>query len=81
MRVLFFTLGLTLLCSILLFVSLRPEYRSAFEADQECHSQMSNMIITSSELGCDHDTETRQWILFDAGNTDEKAEVLKRFSY
>ena len=81
MRVLIFTFIFILLSTALLFAFLRPEYRSAFEADQECHFQMSNMTLPYSELGCDHDLETRQWILFDSGKTNEKAEVLKRFRY
>ena len=81
MRILIFTLLFIFISSVLFFAYLKPEYRSAFEADQECHFQMSNMLITYTDLGCDHDLETRQWILFDAGKTNEKAEVLKRFRY
>ena len=40
-------------------------YDSAFEADQSCHSYLSNLPDQSGHLGCDHDTETHQWILYE----------------
>ena len=81
MRILIFTLVFIFVSTLLLLVFPRPEYKSAFEADQECHFEKSNIMIASSELGCDHDLETRQWILFDTGKNNAKAEVLKRFRY
>ncbi len=58
-----------------------PEYQSAFEADQQCHFEMSSFTSDQTNLGCDHDTETRQWLLFDSGNLTQPAEVLKRYKY
>ena len=40
-------------------------YDSALEADQLCHSYLSNLTDPSVSLGCDHDTETHQWILYE----------------
>ena len=40
-------------------------YDSAFEADQSCHSYLSKLQDQSGRLGCDHDTETHQWILYE----------------
>ena len=56
-------------------------YKSAFEADQSCHYEMSIRYADSSELGCDHDLETRQWILFEKNHDSLPASVLKRFRY
>ena len=81
MKILSIAFGLLLLNLLIWFTYLRPEYKSAFEADQACHFEMSNLAYASPELGCDHDLETRQWILFDAKNSQEVAKVLKRFSY
>ena len=46
-------------------------YDSAFEADQSCHSYLSNLPNPSSNLGCDHDTETHQWILYETQDHSE----------
>ena len=56
-------------------------YDSAFEADQSCHSYLSNLPDPSGSLGCDHDIETRQWILYESSSFDLPAKVIKRFSY
>ncbi len=59
-----------------------PRYRSAFEADQACHFDMSNNLQKdNTKVGCDHDIETRQWILYESGSAEKPAMVLKRFSY
>ena len=81
MKILSIALSLVLLNLLIWFTYLRPEYKSAFEADQACHFEISNFASASVELGCDHDLETRQWILFDSQNSNEVAKVLKRFSY
>ncbi|ABM72686.1 conserved hypothetical protein [Prochlorococcus marinus str. MIT 9515] len=56
-------------------------YDSAFEADQLCHSSMSNFPSQSGNLGCDHDTETHQWILYETQDSSEPAKIMKRFRY
>ena len=56
-------------------------YDSAFEADQYCHSYMSNLSDQSRDLGCDHDTETHQWILYEIQDNLEPAKIIKKFRY
>ena len=55
-------------------------YNSAFEADRACHSLLSN-YTNSTNLGCDHDTETHKWILYENQEDGVSAEVIKRFRY
>ena len=55
-------------------------YNSAFEADRACHSILSS-YPTSINLGCDHDTETHKWILYENGEDGISAKVIKRFRY
>ena len=83
MRITIFASILFLLVAILALQVYRafPDYRSAFEADQECHYQALTLLQEKGKLECDHDLETRQWILFSAGENNQKANVLKRFSY
>ena len=56
-------------------------YDSAFEADQSCHSYLYNLPDQSGNLGCDHDTETHQWILYEAQDNSEPAKIIKKFRY
>ena len=56
-------------------------YDSAFEADQSCHSKLSNLSEKSGNLGCDHDTETHQWILYETQFNSEPAKIIKKFRY
>ena len=56
-------------------------YDSAFEADQSCHSYLSNFSDQSESLGCDHDTETHQWILYETQENLEPAKIIKKFRY
>ncbi|AAQ00441.1 MULTISPECIES: hypothetical protein [Prochlorococcus] len=70
---------LILFTFLLVSLSLKSKYRSAFEADQACHFELS--ALNSSEAGCDHDTETRQWILFDSAKSNQPADVMKRYRY
>ena len=56
-------------------------YDSAFEADQSCHSSLANISVNSDNLGCDHDTETHQWILYETQNNSEPARIIKKFRY
>ena len=56
-------------------------YKSAFEADQQCHYQMRLESVQLDGLGCDHDIETNQWLLFQLGVNDQPSKVLKRYRY
>ena len=56
-------------------------YDSAFEADQSCHSYLSNFSNQSGSVGCDHDTETHQWILYETPDSSEPAKIIKKFRY
>ncbi len=56
-------------------------YDSAFEADQSCHSYQSKLPDLSGALGCDHDTETHQWILYETQDDSEPAKIIKKFRY
>ena len=67
--------------SLLTTAYFKPEYESAFEADQQCHYDISTLKIDKPNLGCDHDTETRQWLLFDDERVNQPAEVVKRYKY
>tara|TARA_B100000212_G_scaffold113370_1_gene84532 strand:- start:207 stop:464 length:258 start_codon:yes stop_codon:yes gene_type:complete len=56
-------------------------FNSAFEADQLCHSSLANNYSNNPEFGCDHDTETHQWILYEKNDDSQPAKVIKRFRY
>ena len=56
-------------------------FDSAFEADQACHSYLSNFENQSGNYGCDHDTETHQWILYNDQEDAKPASVIKKFRY
>ena len=56
-------------------------YDSAFEADQSCHSYLLNFSGQSGNLGCDHDTETHQWILYETQDNSASAKIIKKFRY
>ena len=71
----------TILILVITFIYYITGYRSAFEADQQCHYEMRSITSEGQDLGCDHDLETRQWILFQLSNNNEPAIVLKRFRY
>ena len=57
------------------------KYRSAFEADQSCHYDQISRYVNLDKTGCDHDLETRQWILFQKGISNQPAQVIKRYRY
>ena len=70
--------------SLILFLTViyfLTGYDSAFEADQSCHSYLSNLPDTSNSLGCDHDTETHQWILYETQDNLEPAKIIKKYRY
>ena len=72
---------LLLLILVVSFTYFLTGYDSAFEADQLCHSYLANISDQSSNLGCDHDTETHQWILYETQDDSEPAKIIKKFRY
>ena len=77
---LFFQVFLSLIL-ILFLAYFLTGYDSAFEADQSCHSELSKFSGQSGNLGCDHDTETHQWILYESNENKEPAKIIKKFRY
>ena len=70
-----------LLISIIFFIYFLTGYDSAFEADQYCHSALSSYDGVLGEYGCDHDTETHQWLLYESNENKEPAKIVKKFRY
>ena len=70
-----------LLITIVFLIYFLTAYDSAFEADQYCHSYLSSYDNQSGNYGCDHDTETHQWILYKSNDNKEPAKVIKKFRY
>ena len=66
---------------ILLLIYFLTVYNSAFEADQHCHSTLTSYDNLSGNYGCDHDTETHQWILYESNENKEPAKIIKKFRY
>ena len=69
---------------LIIFLSLiyfLTAYDSAFEADQYCHSYLLSYDNSSGNYGCDHDTETHQWILYESNENKEPAKIIKKFRY
>tara|TARA_B100000214_G_C23590198_1_gene455936 strand:- start:301 stop:540 length:240 start_codon:yes stop_codon:yes gene_type:complete len=56
-------------------------YKSAFEADQQCHYEMRLKSSELDGLACDHDLETNQWLLYQEGINQLPSEVIKRYRY
>tara|TARA_B100001109_G_scaffold199893_1_gene166561 strand:+ start:705 stop:944 length:240 start_codon:yes stop_codon:yes gene_type:complete len=56
-------------------------YKSAFEADQQCHYELRLKSVELEGLGCDHDLETNQWILYQKGIDDKPSQVVQRYRY
>ena len=70
-----------LLITVLFLIYFLTGYDSAFEADQYCHSNLSIYENLSGNYGCDHDTETHQWILYESIDNNEPAKIIKKFRY
>ena len=70
-----------LLVAFLFLIYFLTGYDSAFEADQFCHSTLSSYDNVSANYGCDHDTETHQWILYESNESKEPAKIIKKFRY
>ena len=77
---LFFQIVLTIIIVGILIYYLTG-YDSAFEADQSCHSYLASSSYQSTNLGCDHDTETHQWIFYEIQDDSKPAKVIKKFRY
>ena len=56
-------------------------YKSAFEADQQCHYEMRLKSTDLDGLGCDHDIETSQWLLYQLGIDGNPSKVIQRYRY
>ena len=72
---------ISLIAVIIGFLYFLTGYKSAFEADQQCHYEMTLKSVEIDSLGCDHDLETHQWILYGKGINDQPAKVLERYRY
>ena len=72
-----------IICLILIGSSIYflTGFDSAFEADQSCHAYLSSYNTESVSYGCDHDTETHQWILYKSNESKEPAKIIKKFRY
>mgnify|MGYP001207295722 CR=1 FL=1 len=68
------------LALIILFTYWFSAYNSAFEADRACHTLLSS-YPNSTDMGCDHDTETHKWILYEDQGNGVSAKVIKRYRY
>ena len=72
---------ISLIVIIVGFLLFFNRYTSAFEADQQCHYEMRLKSTESEGLGCDHDLETNQWLLYQKGINDEPSRVIERYRY
>ena len=73
--------ALALIAIILGYLYFYTGYKSAFEADQQCHYELRLKSIELDGLGCDHDIETNQWILYQNGMNDKPSRVIERYRY
>ena len=69
-----------ILVTSLTAVKFFTTYHSAFEADQACHASL-NDASPLEIYGCDHDIETRQWLLYINEPNNNMANVVERFRY
>tara|TARA_Y100001968_G_scaffold197285_1_gene180910 strand:- start:25 stop:264 length:240 start_codon:yes stop_codon:yes gene_type:complete len=76
-----FIVFVTLSATIYGFVHFFTEYKSAFEADQQCHYEMRLRSTELDGLDCDHDLETNQWLLYQNGLNGQPSKVIERFRY
>ena len=70
-----------LLVLLLVLIYFLTAYDSAFEADQSCHSTLSSYDNQSGNYGCDHDTETHKWILYESNGSNQPAKIIKKVRY
>ena len=82
MKLTIFFISLVALVAIIVgFLYFSTGYKSAFEADQQCHYEMKLKSVELESLGCDHDLETNQWLLYQNGNNDQPSQVIERYRY
>ena len=72
---------ISLIAIIVGFLYFFTGYKSAFEADQQCHYEMRLKSAQIEGLACDHDLETNQWLLYKKGSNDQPSQVLERYRY
>ena len=72
---------ISLIAIIVGFLYYFTGYKSAFEADQQCHYQMRLKSQELDELACDHDLETNQWLLYQKVTNDLPSQVISRYRY
>ena len=72
---------LTVIAITVGFIYFFTGYKSAFEADQQCHYEMRLKSVELDGLGCDHDLETNQWLLYQKGIHDQPSQVIQRYRY
>ena len=72
---------ISLIAVILGFLYFFTGYKSAFEADQQCHYEMRIKSVELDGLGCDHDLETNQWLLYREGSNGQPSQVVERYRY
>ena len=73
--------SISLIAVIIGFIYFFTGYKSAFEADQQCHYEMALKSSELDGLGCDHDLETKQWILYEKSTKELPAKVIERYRY
>ena len=72
---------ISLIAAALAYLYFFTGYQSAFEADQQCHYELRLKSAELEGLGCDHDLETNQWILYQKGINDMPSQVVERYRY
>ena len=72
---------ISLIAVIVGFLYFFTGYKSAFEADQQCNYEMRLKSVEMASLGCDHDLETNQWLLYRKGVDDQPSKVIERYRY
>ena len=72
---------ISLIAIIIGYLNFARDYKSAFEADQQCHYELRLKSVELEGLGCDHDLETNQWILYQEGVDEKPSQVVERYRY
>ena len=72
---------ISLIVIILGYLYFFTGYKSAFEADQQCHYELRLKSLELEGLGCDHDLETNQWLLYQKGIDENPSTVVQRYRY
>ena len=72
---------ISLIAVIIGYLYFFTGYKSSFEADQQCHYELRLKSVELEGLGCDHDLETNQWILYQKGINDKPSQVVERYRY